>query len=253
MRGVGIRRFGLAPSVGGVLGLTYAQKVLAIDPASLITYYPLTELAGVTADNLEGTAARDGTYTGATLADALFLNGDPMPRFDGANDFVDIYSLSLDGVFNSGEGTFGAWAQVFNAGVWTDGAFRNVAEIGVNATNRIILQKSSVNNTFSWTHASTAGGALTRTAIFSGTGLFHVALTWSVIADEVRAYLNGIQQGATINGVAAFAVGGLAVTGCVLGARSTVPNNPWNGWMSNAGTIWTTPLTPAQILSLATV
>ena len=56
-------------------GATYYKKVLATEPANLLAYWPLNEGSGSVADNLEGTAARDGAYTGVTLGQAGIGDG----------------------------------------------------------------------------------------------------------------------------------------------------------------------------------
>jgi len=45
----------------------YINKVLSIQPNNLLAYWPLNETSGTNADNAEGTATRDGTYTGVDL------------------------------------------------------------------------------------------------------------------------------------------------------------------------------------------
>ena len=78
---------------------TYIQKVLGIEPGNLIAYWPMSEPSGGIAINAEGTAARNGAYTGVTLAQPGIGDGNTCPLFDGANDFNNVYSASLDAAF----------------------------------------------------------------------------------------------------------------------------------------------------------
>jgi hypothetical protein len=74
MGGIGI---GISPAFGGY-AQTYKDKVLGTVPDDLIAYWTLAETSGSTADNAEGTAARDGTYTGVTLNSSTGPDGQPV-------------------------------------------------------------------------------------------------------------------------------------------------------------------------------
>ena len=54
-------------------------------------------------DNAEGTAARNGVYTGVTLGQSVAPFTAPL--FDGVNDFNNIYSASLATAFDATAGT----------------------------------------------------------------------------------------------------------------------------------------------------
>ncbi len=118
----------VARPLGYYLPSNYAHKVLATDQPHLLAYWPLSEVAGSVAYDFSGNA-RHGAYTGVTLGKTGIGDGDTCPFFDGANDFVNIYSVSLRDAFNGAEGTAMIWAKVFNVGVWTDGAYRNTLHL----------------------------------------------------------------------------------------------------------------------------
>lgn len=232
--------------------IPYYQKVLSINSANLITYWPLWETAGLTADNLEGTAARDGTYNGVTLNSTTFTNGDPAALWDGSNDYCNIYSASLDGVFNGQLGTIAAWIKMANAGVWTDGQARDIFRIRVNSSNYLDILRTTTNNELQWTYV--AGGTTKvrqDTSIGGSTAWHHVAMTWNRASDRMRAFLDGSQIGADLTGLGAWA-GNLAANNTLIGAATTGPVVVWSGYIAHVP-VWSSELTPAQIADLATV
>ena len=143
--GIGI---GISPSFVP-FSPSYSAKVLGIQPSNLIAYWRLNESSGAVADNYEGTAARDGAYVGVTLGQTGIGDGLTCPLFDGANDYVDIYSASLGAVFDKDAGTFAGWYKVANAGVLTDGSWHYAAQLWADNSNYVALLKTSTNNVFS--------------------------------------------------------------------------------------------------------
>lgn len=234
------------------VAVSYSEKVLNLATANLLGYWRLQEAAGSNADNFEGTAARDGTYTGVTLGQDGIGDGLTCPLFDGANDFVDVFSASLNTAFVGAEGTLSAWARVSGVGVWTDGSHRHLITIARNTTtDRIHLKKISVDNRLEWLReGANTIDSVTRTDE-STTDWFHMAITWSEAADEVRAYFDGAQEGVTQTGLGT-ASDILQAANCNIGAQTDTPNRSWDGRLAHVA-LWDTPLTAAQILDIATL
>ena len=236
-------------------GTTYSEKVLATATANLIAYWPLWETAGAVADNLEGTAARDGAYTGVTLNSSTGPDGKPVPLFDGANDYCEIYTASFSTAFNGDEGSAMVWAKVSGVGVWTDGTSRAVLYMGAAATNYITLLRPADNGNFLFRYRAQGINEDLVKSSLSTTSWVCYGLTWSQAAaagnGEVKAYYNGIQEGAT-QAIANAWVGALVDNSCFVGAVTIIPGQVWDGYLAHAA-VWTTPLTPAQMLALATV
>lgn len=229
--------------------MTYTEKVLSYSP---IAYWPLTELSGLVADNAEGTAARDGTYSGVTLdsADGPIV-GTRAGRWDGVNDYCNIYSASLNGVFNGAEGSLVAWVKVFDAGVWTDGSARVVVRIGADSTNYYQLWKNSTNNQLIYQRWSGIQDVVVQSSV-SPTAWFNMAVTWSQAADQFKAYYNGVQVGVTQTGLGAWTLA-LNSNLCSIGSNSiAVPANVFNGHISQVA-VFASALSGAAILDLATV
>ena len=233
---------------GGGDGQTYLQKLLAIDSANLIALWPLSETSGTNADDksLEG---NDGTYTGVTLAATTFKNGDPAPQFDGANDFLDIYSAGFNADFNPAEFTLALWVKFASLSVWTDSTARHLAILRADASNRIFMQRTAVDNTIDISYR--AGGTINNVSFTDAGGntdWFHLAVTVSATADELKAYYNFAQIGATQTTLDTW-VGALNSTRTLLGA-GTQGGSVLDGYMAYAA-LWKTPLTAEQIAQMA--
>lgn len=230
---------------GGVVpAQTYTQKVQALSP---IAYWPLNESAGPTIQDASGNG-RNGTYTNVTLGATGIGDGNTAATYNGTTSKGDVFSASLAAAINGSEGTIMAWGIVNAAGVWTDGATRQLLEIGDGAGNRLTLQKTTTNNQLALNYRAGAANAQT-TITFSGLAFFHLALTWSVAANQVKAYINGAQSGATLTIPGAW---GAAPTRAFIGSRTTTPNDVWSGSLAHVA-VWNTPLSAAQIANLATV
>lgn len=245
----GLSAFSAMPAIFGVSG-TYADKVLGYGP---IAYWPLWEAAGLTAECLVNSPAQDGTYVGVTLGQSGIGDGRTCPLFDGANDYVDIYSVPLNTDFDGDEGTAAIWVRALNAAVWTDAAFRRIAILRADGNNRILLARTNVNNNITLYHI--AGGVNSNVAfsVFVTT-FFHVAITWSDSAGangEVKVYLNAVQQGLTQAGQGVWA-GNLNALTCLIGADDQVPSIVWKGYLAHSA-VWDRPLTQPEIADLATV
>jgi len=235
----------------GSTGTPYSDKVLGTEAANLLAYWRLQEASGTDADNYEGTAARDGTYTGVTLGQTGIGDGLTCPLFDGANDYVDIYSISLRDAFDGATGTLAIWGKVSGVGVWSDDTIRRLVNLRVNSDNFVqILKRGSGSDDLRWSYK--AGGTqedvdLTTTT----TDWFHAAITWSVAADEVKAYFNGSQTGSTQTGLGTW-VGSIVEDGTNIGALTETPTFVWDGYLAHWA-VWTKALTAAQISSLASL
>lgn len=227
---------------------SYIQKVKGIQPASLITYWPMNEPSGTNADNAEGTAARDGTYTGVTLGQTGIGDGETCPLFDGANDYLDINTASLRSAFDGSELTIVMWIKMFDAGVWTDGTARRMLNISAPGSDNIRFERRTTNNVFRVIYQ--AGGVNNiRDITMSPTDFFSIVLTVSASADAVKVYKDGTQQGATLTGLGVWDG---TPNEMKIGATNATPTDVHHGYLAHS-LIWTTPLGQADITSIATV
>lgn len=242
--------FVVAGSLGGLSSLAYTNKVIALSP---IGYWPQAESSGTVVTDESGNG-RNGAYRAAgepLLGQTGIGDGRTAPLYDGSNDYANIFSASLQGAFNGAEGTIAIWFKVAAAGVWTDATTRRLMYLQVDASNRVRFEKSTTNNqiAFVYTAGGTAKSILWNSA--GPTSWQHIAVTWSKSNDQMICYVNGAQQGATQTGLGVWA-GNLAATTTVVGAADTTGGNPWSGLLAHAA-VWATPLSAAQIATLAVV
>lgn len=225
-------------------GASYLGKVLKYSP---IAYWPLRETSGTIARCLVN-SAQNGTYTGVTLANETAPDGSPAPFFDGANDYVNIYSASLAAAFNENAGTLLMWTKV-NPGVWTDNLLSFFGILRADNDNRVVVYKNT-DNTINLLYRV---GGISEGVYHSNkpTGWFMNTLTWDKAADEMKGWYNDTQA-QTTQAIAGAWAGSLSSDYCLIGAGSTVPTLVWHGWLAHCA-IWDSALTPAQIADLATV
>lgn len=148
--------------------------------------------------------------------------------FDGTDDYVDIYSTDLNSVFNPDEGTLIAWAKVSGSGVWTDGEYRWIVNLYADADNRYRIYKHIDNNRLNFNLSAGGDNAVVYDDSVTNTDWIMVAMTWNKSADEMKAFINGSQTGATQTGLGTW-VGNLDSTKSTIGAGSTTPTYPWSG------------------------
>ena len=229
---------------GGVARQSYLQKIIAMFGTSLIGYWPGSEEAGTVAVDYSGNGY-NGVYTGVTLGQEGIGDGLPCPLYDGVGDYTAL-PAGFRSALNVSEGTIGLWAKVSGAGVWTDATTRNLFFLSTDATNRILLRRSTTNNQLS--HAYVAGGT-TESVTFTTSTIdwFHTAITWSVSADEVKVYFNGIQQGATQTTLGTWAGAvGVANIGGEIVARI------WDGYLAHCISL-NRAATPAEVATAAVI
>lgn len=201
------RGFGRS-SDGGSHITSMLSRILTTQPANLIGYWPLGDLTGTVADDISPTNA-DGAYAGAfALNQDGIGDGSKSVLFSGGRVSLAANLAALNTAFDPLKGTLFCWAKVANVGVWTDAVSRILVEIGVDANNRIFINKSATNNTLAMFY--NAGGVSKSTTFITSTiNWFSIAITWDKVLDQVKFYVNGVQNGATLTGLGVW-VGSLA-------------------------------------------
>jgi hypothetical protein len=229
----------------------YSAKVLGYGP---IAYWPLDEASG-SAALCHVNPAQNGAFTGVTLGQTGIGDGGTCPLFDGTNDFCNIYSTTLNSVLSKTKFSALAWFKVDSVAQWTDGGVRYVLCFVVDASNAIMMRKSSQNNYFRWYYK--AGGTnknVLKTGI-TETGWVFTGMTVDTVADQLKAYwfVDGVggQVGATTTLLGTWA-GDLQATYSHIGAYSTTPTNPWYGHLAHVA-LYNDVLTLADFTNLAVV
>jgi hypothetical protein len=231
-----------APIFGGE---SYNEKVLATAAANLIAFWPLNDLSGSVADNLEGTAARDGAYTGVTLGQTGIGDGDTCPLFDGINDKVNVYSASLATAWSGIEGTFTCWLNPSTVAGGGNDAALHFEKDGNNYARIHRAEAGLVFELFSGADQA----YISAGSVLSADTWYHVAMSWSESGNAVKAFIGGAQTGSTQAYPNTWS-GTLGSTTTTIGAYGS--SLYWAGRLAKAA-VWTTPLTAAQISALASL
>lgn len=172
---------------------------------------------------------------GVTLGASTGTNGHGATAytFDGTNDYVNIYSQTLNSIFNPDEGTLSLWSKVSGAGVWTDGNLRTAFILDVDgSTNRFGFYKPSSNNQFAGLYV--VGGInknISGNFLSGSTSWFLSTLTWSKSKDELKMYINGAQVGSTQTGLGTWA-GNFSSARSVIGTNHTAIGF-WSGQIND--------------------
>jgi hypothetical protein len=228
-------------------GSLYTSKVIATGP---LVYFPLNESSGTTAYNRGLLASANGRYAGVDLANLAgpkspFLH----PYFDGVNDYCDIDSAALDAAYNGQLGSLAVWYKMADMSVWTDGNYHRFVRLDrASAIHRITLMKDMANNTLIWDYVANSVIKRVSDLTHADTNWHFMAVTWSLAANQMKAYFDGAQIGSTQTGLGTWAAGSL--DNAMLGALNTTPTNVHKGWLAHAA-LWTRVLSDSEILSLA--
>lgn len=229
-------------SAGTLTPLFGTQAGAAMDASGT---YPIDEqVANGTAFALRG----DSDFVGScelveipphNPLNASMIGSQPAQRFsrglpwansyDGNNDFDNIYSTTLNSVFDGSVGTLIAFFQVGNAAVWTDGQFRRVVNIQVDGFNRVYISRTNIDNELQIVYEANdvllvdnIGGLTTLEPLMA-------AVTWNKSVDNVTTYFNDAIS-ASFSGLGVWS-GALSSTGCKIGAVDGV--SFWDGLIAD--------------------
>lgn len=222
----------------------YKDNVLALGP---IAYWTLSEASGSVAP-CEVDSGQNGVHYGVTLGEPGIGDGETCAYY-GTYDsgyYTDIYSAAFDAAFNGDEGSISLWAKVANVGIWTDGTQTLMIDIASLVTGSVTIQKWSVANQLA---AGYTGKAVIKSGMTT-VDWFHVVITWSATADEVKVYYNGAQEGATKTGLTAWS-GNLDSGAVRIGAFYSA-NHTFEGWLAHVA-VWDRALTPTEVTEVYTI
>lgn len=225
----------------------YSDKVLALSP---IAYWPLWEAAGSQAADISGNGLH-GIYSDVTLGQPGIGDGETCPYFDGINDWIDLYSAGLAGVYNGAEGSILIWVKAFVDTIWDDGANNYMINLRAGSNNFMTLFNSSADSMNFQLRSGGTYRTRSENAAEYTTAWYCFGMIWSEAGDFHRGYKNGSQVGVDLNGLGTWA-GPLVSTATLLGRYSTVGAAYWRGWMAHAA-VFDYPLTPDQMLFISTL
>jgi len=223
----------------------YYQRVLNTRPDKLIGYWPMWEPSGATAYDLSK-QGNNGAYSNVTLAQRGMGDGRTAASFNGTTSKNNLYSAALAADVSVTELTLMLWLKITPT-VWADGVSRIPVHFGANTTtNYFRMLKGSTVNQFQFSYV--AGGTSKNVTVgsFNPSNFFCAVMTVSVIANQMKAHINGAQVGTTMTGLGTW-VGALASNLCLIGGQTTIPGLPFNGLAAHCA-LWSTPL-PADVIA----
>ena len=190
-----------------------------------------------------------GVIVGQPGPTAARFAGAYASQYDGTDDKTDIYNAALNAALSRT-----AYTELFivkpDAGIWTDITDRYAGVIRVNTSNTTQFDKTITDGRA--IIGETAGGTAKVVTInsLSSVDWQQWAFTRDSVADEGKAYINAVQQGATLTGLGTW-TGNIATFGAAIGAVNNLatPGSPWKGlihlhaWFNRA-------LTQAELATL---
>ncbi len=227
----------------------YADAVLAIEPDSLVAYWPLrghgAEMLRDHAGSNHGSIVND--VTEAARYPAINGASDWHPTFNGSDDYIDVGNLSA--INGSSELTVSAWVQMDTLG--TSGA-DNGALISRNPVSDLVLL---------WYAYVTSGNP--RTYVFNAGSIYVPSNSVTAAADSAVAgqwqHVVGVMDGATraiyVDGDKTTHSSAVATTvpvsasAACMGVWQPIPTFDLTGSLAHIA-IWTHALTDAQVDAL---
>lgn len=216
----------------------YQGDVEALDP---IAYYVLGEDSGSAALDY-GPGGFHGTYIGAVPGGAAGIgDGNTAALFDGTDDSIDISAMAP--AFSGAAGTVLVWGRRAPS---TTGY---LVRIAANGSNQVFIQDVTGTGTLTFRRqAAGASKSIADASLLGSTTFFSAAVTWDTSADQLKAYINGVQIGTTQTGLATF-TGTPGATTTVIGAFNTTGTGSYPGGIAHVA-IWDRALSPSEVLSL---
>ena len=201
--------------------------------------WPMVDIASGTTVHAAVNGARDGTLNGTWL----YQHAEVIPwkkgPFSGeTNTYADIYSSSLQSIFNGIEGSILLLFRASSRGIWRSGYDNaRLGEFRADGSNYFLFTLNGDNEIRFSYRENNLNRLAEHTITSTPTGWVMIGVTWSDTAGFLRAYVNGSQ------------VDEVAITGVFTGSLSAAKigsdqagANPCPGWYSYAavkfGTVW---------------
>jgi hypothetical protein len=163
-------------------------------------------------------------------------------RFDGVNDYVNVYSANFASQWNSSQGAITAWFK-YDEGASTNGVQQHVLTIGADTNNSVEFRKAS-DNTFSTRYVAGATAETSADCSPNTNGYIFVAQSWDKANDKVYHYCNGLLT--DIDTTLGTWAGALSSSRATVGAHTTSATFPLKGAVDNVR-VYNYTRTPAQI------
>tara|TARA_R100000655_G_scaffold81041_1_gene120446 strand:- start:7767 stop:8486 length:720 start_codon:yes stop_codon:yes gene_type:complete len=121
-------------------------------------------------------------------------------RFDGVDDYADISAAASE--VDTAQGCFSTWVKLDTTSINAP-----VFKCYVNANNQITIIYLHASNQikFMYKAAGTNTQVQGATSIEADGNYHHLALSWKVASNQLKAYIDGVQFGSTAIGFGTFA------------------------------------------------
>jgi hypothetical protein len=167
---------------------SYINKIKRIFGANLVAYYPMNEASGTTVVD-HSIYARNATYTGVTKGQPGIGDGNTSALFSGGTDVVTLPAYWQGAnVFPKNEGSMMVWAKISQAD-WIGGEYTYMIYFSNEGGGFYRIAKWGDAWKVMFTAMVNAGKG------YMDMDWIHLAMTWSVIANETNYYINGHSVG----------------------------------------------------------
>lgn len=223
---------------------SYTTQLQALFGANLIRHFPLNETHGLkvhdSSDRADAPlyAATGITYSQTGIGDGL--TSVKLTSSGIGSPYIPDYSYDGD------EGSVMIWGRVTDIAQWTNGSEEYMTMINTGTGNKHGLLKSALANRVVYYNSTEAWVEIVA-PITPTAGWFHIAVTWSKAANEVKLYFNGAQVGATQT-----CAGSYSPSPHYVELGHFAGTSRWNGCLAHAALL-NRPATSEEIAAAAVV
>ncbi len=169
---------------------------------------------------------------GAVLNTSTLLLGEKGIWQGGTDGAVNLYSTTLNSLFNPNEQSVFVRCKPNDSTFWTDGLAHRTFHFAFDGVNSTTMRKLPGNNDFVWRRWGSGVSTAVQTAGNTFTDWTTVSYSCSDANDQYKAFQNGAQVGTTQTGLGTW-VGALISTEAVIGAFDTTTADEWFGWLQD--------------------
>ncbi|MBU0980310.1 MAG: hypothetical protein KJ709_05865 [Nanoarchaeota archaeon] len=165
---------------------------------SLVGYWSMDQhnSSGVHDNSSYGNAGRfSGGLSTSNITTGKYGKG---LTFDGVDDWVEIDTINDD--VNVNAGTIEGWGRMAN---YASGVYETFVALYADNSNRIFIEKYT-DDEMEFYHIAGGTADHINIDVSSYSGWHHWVMTWDTSADELKAYIDGVQVGTTQTGLGTF-------------------------------------------------
>lgn len=208
----------------------YANKVLQMQPANLLGYWPLWESGVLT--SLEERGSHH--YTSSLNALPLMLGPTNKTRwYYGGSGLVNIYSAGLGGTWNPNAGGFIVRAKASSLSLWSDtNSHRIIHFLGGSVNDSVTIRYDPTEVKLAFRRFGNAA-YYEYSQTMTDVNWMTLGINYSVAGNYLNAYIDGVKN-AGISGGGVMQNWATSLVSAVIGAYDTAAAENWDGWISDA-------------------